>query len=437
VLGKVSGSVRVVAQLRGQRGAHFVAREELEARRDARVRATVTYAAACVPHYREVFRQEGIDPREIRTAGDLDRLPLVSKEDLRAAPHRFLSKRLPAGRTLELSTTGTTGVPVAVVHDRPSLLANMAYGERERMVEAALAGGRRYSILEITRLGSTSRGIRAYYDAHTLRPGGLPYRFVPISEHVDRIVEEIERFRPDVVWSYAAFLERFFRLLLDRPRPRHLPKVVLYGGGAMSAHGRALIEEELGVPVIAQYSAVEALKLAFLCEERRGYHLHEDLCHVRLVDERGRTVPPGASGEVVISNLVNRGTVLLNYRLGDLAVAADEPCACGRTSRVLAGVEGRIDEIVVLPSGELVLTVQVWDALAPHRFVSRWQLVQRATTSFELRVVTAGGRGLDGHRSRLEESIRSRLPGVETEVVEVDEIPLENGKFRPIVPLAT
>ena len=126
--------------------------------------------------------------------------------------------------------------------------------------------------------------------------------------------------------------------------------------------------------------------------------------------------------------------MLLNYRLGDRAVAATEPCACGRTSRLLASVDGRIDEIVVLPSGELVLTVQVWDALAAHRFVSRWQLVQRSSHSFELRVVTADG--LDGRRAVLEESIRARLPGVETEVVEVDEIPLENGKFRPIVPLA-
>jgi phenylacetate-CoA ligase len=433
---KVAGSVYVARRLRGQRSVHFLPRDVLLQRRDARVREIVAYAAAHVPHYRDVFRREGIDSREIRTARDLARLPLVGKEELRSSPERFLSERLPAGPTLELSTTGTTGVPVAVVHDAPSLLENMAHGERERMVEATLAGGGRYSILEITRSGSTSRRIREWYDANTIRPARLPYRMVPISKPLEGIVEEIERWRPDVIWSYAAFLETFFRLLLGRPRPRHLPKVAVYGSGGMSAAGRTLVEEEFGVAVIAAYNAVEALKLAFVCEERRGFHIHEDLAAVRLVDRSGRPVATGATGEVVISNLVNRGTVLLNYRLGDQATLTTEPCGCGRTSRVLTSVDGRIDEIIVLPSGELVLTVQVWDALAPYRFISRWQLLQRTTHSFELHVVVSDRGALERDRDSLLASLAERLPGVETEIVEVHEIPLNRGKFRPIIPLS-
>ena len=434
---KLAGSVRIASQLRGQRGVQFLQRERLEAKRDARVRDTVQHAAAHVPHYRDLFRRERIDAREIRSAGDLARLPLLSKEELHATPGRFLSDAMGAAPTLELSTTGTTGVPVSVIHDYRSLLANIAYGERERAAESSLAGGGRYSILEITREGSTSRRIRAFYDARTLRPGRLPYSTISVGEPIQRIIEAIERQRPDVVWSYAAFLETFFRLLVTREPPRYLPKVVSYGSGGMSAEGRSLIKNHFGLAVLSNYSAVEALKLAFLCEESAGFHIHEDLCDVRLLDPSGMAVAPGTSGEVVISNLVNRGTVLLNYRLGDMATAATESCACGRTSAVLAQVDGRIDEIVTLPSGELVLTVQVWDAIAGHPFISRWQLVQRTSRSFELRVVASDRTALEAAREELLAALRSRLPGAELDIVQVDDIPLRDGKFRPILPLET
>jgi len=108
------------------------------------------------------------------------------------------------------------------------------------------------------------------------------------------------------VWSYAAFLETFFRLLVTREPPRYLPKVVSYGSGGMSAEGRSLIKNHFGLAVLSNYSAVEALKLAFLCEESAGFHIHEDLCDVRLLDpsgmacgagdvRRGRDQQPGQS----------------------------------------------------------------------------------------------------------------------------------------------
>ena len=45
------------------------------AARPAHPRAWSRYAARTVPYYRELFAREGIDPREIRGAADLDRLP--------------------------------------------------------------------------------------------------------------------------------------------------------------------------------------------------------------------------------------------------------------------------------------------------------------------------------------------------------------------------
>ena len=49
----------------------------------------------------------------------------------------------------------------------------------------------------------------------------------------------------------------------------------------------------------------------------------------------------------MVSNLVNRGTVLLNYRLGDVAAKLDGRCACGRTLPMMSFLEGRSDEWIL------------------------------------------------------------------------------------------
>ncbi len=108
----------------------------------------------------------------------------------------------------------------------------------------------------------------------------------------------------------------------------------------MSDGIRSSIQDELGIEVLSSYNAIETPGVGLECEAHRGYHLNVDLCPVRLVDPRRRAAPPGESGEVVISNLVNRGTILLNYRLGDLAADLPGPalaggrCRCCRSCRL-------------------------------------------------------------------------------------------------------
>jgi len=71
-----------------------------------------------------------------------------------------------------------------------------------------------------------------------------------------------------------------------------------------------------------------------------------------LFSERGTR--DGESGDVVVSNLVNRATVLLNYRLGDIARKLSRTCPCGRSLPLLSFPEGRNDEYLQLASGKVM-----------------------------------------------------------------------------------
>lgn len=428
---RARGTLTILRHLPAQRRAHRLGPERLAARRDARIRALVEHAAGTVPRYRT------LDARVISGAAELEALPLLEKAEVQSDPEGFRS-RSPAGATsIAFRTTGSTAAPLTIYHDRTSLLANIAYSQRERAVESALVGRRfRYPVLDVRAAAATGNRVLDFYATSTFRPLRPRRRRLDVDTPAEEILALIERTRPLVVQSYGGFLELLFRVAASNGGLRHRPRVVVYSGDTMSANGRELIEEAFGVPVLGAYNAVEAFKIAFTCEQRTGFHVHEDLCHVWLAGADGRPVQPGEQGEVVITNLVNRGTVLLNYRLGDLARFSDEPCACGRSTRRLLDLEGRVDDVFELGNGAFVYPTAVWRVFRDVPAILRYQLVQRATDRFELRYVGSDPAAAERSLAAAIPSLTALLRGARVDAVPVSELPSgPGGKFRHLVPL--
>jgi phenylacetate-CoA ligase len=59
--------------------------------------------------------------------------------------------------------------------------------------------------------------------------------------------------------------------------------------------------------------------------------------------------------QLLVTNLVNRGKPLLRYEIGDLVRLDPEPCLCEDPCPVLASLEGRTLDVVVLPYDQCVL----------------------------------------------------------------------------------
>jgi phenylacetate-CoA ligase len=437
VLARVRGTLTVLRTLPRQRAIPYLPSEQAAALRDQRVRAAVRRAAETVPFYRDVFRRNGIDPREVRTVHDLRRLPLIDKSTVLDDPARFRSSAVPDEDTVAFTTSGSTWRSLTVRHDRRSLLENIAYSERQRAVEATLAGKKlRYVVATIAHETLTGRTVDAHYARSAVRPIGPARHWIPIDEGVERIVGRIDELRPDVLAGFGSYLEEFFKLVAHRGLELRLPRVVMYWGDPMSAEARAFVETHFGVPVLSTYAAVEAFKVGYYCEQRRGFHLYEDLCDLWIAAEDGSPRPAGERGEVVISNFVNRATVLLNYRLGDLGHLAGEECPCGRTSPLLSELEGRVSEVVHLPSGDVVHPFAVLTIVRRYETVTRSQLVQHELGRFELRVTTVDAAAFDELREPLARELARVLRGSTVEVTRHERLNGGGrGKFVPVVAL--
>jgi phenylacetate-coenzyme A ligase PaaK-like adenylate-forming protein len=114
-----------------------------------------------------------------------------------------------------------------------------------------------------------------------------------------------------------------------------------------------------------------------------------------------------------------------------------EPCVCGRTSPRLIELEGRVGEIIHLPSGDVVPQSTVWGVLKVVEGVVRYQLVQRDQARFELKLMTVDRATFDQMVGDVTLRMRDLLQGATLEVVYAETIDQDrNGKFRPVIPLA-
>lgn len=434
---KLCGSAVIAVNLNGQRRIPFLPRERLEALRDRRIRQMVDYAARAVPYYRDLFVREGIDPRQIQGAADLHRLPVLDRELVRSQPRLFIAEGPASRDAISFFTSGSTGTPIEIHHDRNSLIRNIPFGERERDPVNTGCGSFRPKELYVGYETSTFKKVTAFYEESVLLPVRPHRRFVSLLEPIEKIAAIANAERPDVLVGYGGWIDLFFKTVAARGIEIHLPKMVMYMGEALPHGGRAYIEERFGVPVLSRYNAVEAFKIGFFCEKRTGFHVHEDICHVRIAGPDGREPRLGEPGQVVISNLVNRASVLLNYPIGDVASWSSRSCSCGRTFRLLSELEGRVEDILPLADGRFVHPRAVWQVFKDDREVLQYQLTQHEPQRFDMTLVTVDEAAFRRALARaLPELERLLGPGARIEAHHQAEVARgQGGKFRAVASL--
>ena len=171
--------------------------------------------------------------------------------------------------------------------------------------------------------------------------------------------------------------------------------------------------------------------------QEKGFHISMDQVALRIVDGEGNTLPPGQSGEIVISNLINRATVLLNYRMGDVGRLSMEPCACERTLPVLEELQGRADDLIVLADGEVVHESVLLSGLYSVQGVFQVQIIQKDLNHFIIKVVCVNSEDI----KTIQEKITKRFfeavgqaDGMYLDIKLVGSIPHEKtGKFKSVI----
>jgi phenylacetate-CoA ligase len=313
-------------------------RERLDAFALKRTREIAVYAAARVPVYRERYRAAGVDPAAIRSWDDVRALPLMDKATIVAGyPVESVARGADLDGCLLSTSSGSSGVMMTIPHRADRFWPYVLSGQR--MLRWA-AGGRYPFWWRQAYVYTTEYPILRV-------PGLYPLHFIPTSGRASAILAELERVRPHLLHTYPSVLRDL--LALDRDRMRGLGlRGVSIGSELSTQEERDGWQELLGCRVRDEYSSEELGRIASQCPDGR-YHLHEDVVRVEILDEDGR--PTDGVGEVVGTEFHNRTMPFVRYRQGDLARISDEPCTCGRHTRLLVDLAGRRNDAFRLADG--------------------------------------------------------------------------------------
>lgn len=360
----------------------------------ARLRRMIRHAWKNVPFYRSAMESRGLRPGDFRKAEDLNLLPLVSNQQFIREATSFNPRNLDIGDDLLLPA----GNYKRIYWSRMAALQWFARATRPRgVLNNLLDMDSGYVELYIQPGEDANPTLNRFWKDNLFFTGRAGTRLrLDINDPHSEILAAINDMRPDLVLSYGSHTELFFRYLEQNNLEFKPPKIWIYGSDMMSPGTRESIEKRYGCLVYSTYAMNEIGGLGFECERRDGFHLNIDSCHVRVIDEQGNTVAPGVSGEVVISNLVNPATVILNYRTGDWGRISTTPCVCGRTLPLLEDMEGRVCDtihcfgerdisygILAVPVGKVLREVENFQVVQERRGHLCWNLVPFADTRKE------------------------------------------------------
>lgn len=123
-------------------------------------------------------------------------------------------------------------------------------------------------------------------------------------------------------------------------------------GGSVPTTRQRISDAWGGARVVDHHGMTEVGPVSFECPARpHVLHILESAYIPEIINpSTGALVPPGDTGELVLTTLGRTGSPLLRYRTGDLVqAAADTICSCGRSDLALeGGILGRTDEMVIV-----------------------------------------------------------------------------------------
>jgi phenylacetate-CoA ligase len=400
---------------------------ELRDFQSRRLRALVDSALRDVPFYRDKYRPLNLDPGNLEFPEAITRLPLLSKDEVRAAGDSLVSERK-RGPLFTGSTSGTTGTPLRLRQDLAAINRENAFLWRQLVWAGLRQGDRRAWIRGDMIVPATQR--KPPYWRWNRAENMMMFSSYHLSAAAARsYLDALARFDPVVIQAYPSSIAFLAAWMLGNGVHYHGRSLrgIVTSSETLQESQRREVEKAFGCRVFDWYGHFERVAAIGTCEHGR-HHLLTDYSFVELL--------PSGDGmfELVGTGFNNLSMPLIRYRCGDFVrpAAPGSRCGCGRSFPLIDSISGRMDDSIKLKDGRSVGRLD-------HLFkgvegILEAQIRQHRLDALTILVVPSTTFN-DRTRETLRSNVRHRLGDeIDLEIRLVDAIPRTgNGKFRGVV----
>jgi phenylacetate-CoA ligase len=391
--------------------------------------------------YRTRMKEQGVHPDDIRSLADAAKLPFMYKGDLRDNyPDRIFTASRDELVRYHVSS-GTTGKPTVVGYTQHDI-ENWSESLARAFTSCGLGRG---DVIQVSYgYGLFTGGLGAHYGAERIGATVLPTS-VGNTERQIELMQDLHVTAIACTPSYLLHMGEVAEKMGISIRDDTDLATGILGAEPWSEQMRERIEDWLGIKAYDIYGTSELSGPMFSeCTEQQGVHIWGDLALVEVIDpETGEVLAPGEQGELVITMLQKEALPMVRYRIGDISVLDEEPCACGRTHPRIRRISGRVDDMLII-RGINVFPSQVEHALLEIPGIGRhFQIVvdrQGALDTMLVRVEISEEVFSDKItdlmvlKKKVESRLRSTLNvAVGVELVEPGSLPRFEGKSKKVI----
>lgn len=390
------------------------------------LRRAVRRAYQDTPFYRERLDRVGFDAAADFSFQDYAALPVLEREDVRAAGTALRSRAIPPTRLRQDATGGSSGEPTRI------WIGPEEAGWRESAAEHFM---RRIGVPRGSRVG--------YLWGHHLDPVASDrwrdrlrtwldnarwFECLRLSpETLDAHHRALQAWRPDCIIAYGGALAALAERVASASHPLRYPRTCFVTGAEkLRAEERSLINGTYGKPVHERYGSRDVGLMGFQVAPSRTLAYEIDWANVLLEPENEEGV-----ASVLITKLHADGMPMLRYRLGDLGVFP-EGSQPGHPVFLLPEIMGREADRVWRADGSWVHGLTFPHLLKDYD-VREFQILQAEDLGVTVRIVP----GAAMEAADLEQMcalLESNLHGLPVSIELVTEVERTRAlKRRPVV----
>jgi len=411
----------------------YLSLNELKKIQEEKLKSLIWHAYNNVPYYHRIFKQRNLTPSDVKKVEDLEKLPIITKNDMRNDISNFVARNYQEYEPFVHSTSGSTGEPFRYNISKEAFSMGMASAWRGYSYAGYRLGDKMALLAGPSLVADTRMKINRFIISHpNERILSLPS--VDLSENVMKEYSELlGKVKPKYLKGNPSALQFFAYFLREESIDDIHLEAVMTTSEKLFPFQRKLFEEVFECEVFDGYGGMDFGATAFECKEHSGYHVDVEKAVIEFLDEERGSVSPGEMGRIVATNLYNYAMPFIRYDSQDLGIPLDRICECGRELPLIKEVVGRVVDILKFDDGTVVSGWPLTLVFAQFD-IKRFQIVQTDGKSLVIKLVK-GRNYLKDDTQSLFSILRKYLSeNIDMQIEFVEQIPLtKGGKWKYIV----
>lgn len=399
--------------------------DELMAIQAENMSALLKHSVDNIPYYRYFKGKLELTPETVND--DIKEFPVLTKEIILDHYDELIDREIRGGTVY--MTDAATGEKVKIIRDREEFLhgadeyfnrlVGIFPGKSRLWIKYAKSAdprgkGRSYNMISRTNIVNP-----AYMDME-----GLEYLY-----------KVYRRNKPRLILGITETIYRFAEYIQTNRLKVYPVDLVGTGGQTMLPRYMKLISEVFaGAKVLDGYGATEFGRFAHQCRRGEGFHYIPAIYYAEAVDDGFQDVPPGQTGQLLVTNLYKRKMPLIRYRVEDFVILSKRPCDCGRGFPVIESFEGSRIESIVSPKHTYMTPSPFFEIMDRYSEVDDFLVEQRRPNTVTLLLKMKKGKFKEVHQLAVRKEVNRYLDyPMALEVEYIDEVKtLPNGKVMRV-----